>query len=159
MKCYLCGRDKNKDGTLVRYRICKECTNKKAHQYYLENSEKFKERSRLWKKKNKEKVIEISKRYRRGLKIKALEAYSNKKLRCVCCGETEIDFLCLDHIDNDGAKQRERYGIGTSFLKWLKANNYPKDLRLQVMCLNCNMSKRIQGGVCIHQLGKKKSNK
>ncbi|XOB41414.1 MAG: hypothetical protein ACKKMW_01645 [Candidatus Nealsonbacteria bacterium] len=157
MKCYLCGTTENKDGTFVMRRICKECVNKKAHQYYLENPEKFKKRSRLWKKENKEKVIEMSKRYRKGLKVKALKAYSNnKEQRCICCGETEVDFLCLDHIDNDGTEQRKKYGLGTSFLKWLKANNYPKNLRLQVMCLNCNMSKRIQGSVCIHQLRKKK---
>ncbi len=156
MKCYLCGTTKNRDGTLVKFRICKECANKKAHQYYLESSEKFKERSRLWKKKNKEKVIEESKRYRKGLKIKALQSYGSKKPKCVCCGETEIDFLCLDHIDNNGNKQRKKHGIGTSFLKWLKVNNYPKNLRLQVMCFNCNMSKRIQGGVCIHQLKKRR---
>lgn len=157
MKCYLCGAIKNKDGTPIKYRICKKCNNKKAQQYYLKNSKKLKKRTRLWKQRNKEKVIGLSKRYRRGLKIKALKAYNNnKEPKCICCGETEIDFLCLDHIDNDGAKQRKKYGLGTSFLKWLKAKNYPKNLRLQVMCLNCNMSKRIQGGVCIHRLiGKK----
>jgi len=156
MKCYLCGATKNKDGTLIKYPICKECAKKKAHQYYLKNPEKFKERSRLWKKKNKEKVIEMSKRYRKELKIKALKAYSNnKKPKCVCCGETEIDFLCLDHIDNIRAKEREKYGLGTSFLKWLKTNNYPKNLKLQVMCFNCNFSKRIRG-ICVHQLKRKK---
>src|SRR4030042_4863970 len=144
MECYLCGINKNKDGTPIKYRICKACNNRRAHQYYLKNSKKLKERTMLWKKKNKEKVIEISKKYRMGLKLQALKSYSNNKNpRCICCGETEIDFLCLDHINNDGFKEREKYGLGTSFLKWLKVNNYPKHLNLQVMCFDCNFSKRI----------------
>ncbi|MBL7142586.1 MAG: hypothetical protein ISS83_02950 [Candidatus Pacebacteria bacterium] len=154
MKCCLCGVTENKDGTPIKYRICKTCNNKKAKQYYLENSEKLKKRSNLWKKRNREKVIEISKRYRAELKIQALKAYNNnEKPKCVCCGETEIDFLCLDHINNIRRKEREKYGLGTSFLKWLKTNNYPKHLGLQVLCFNCNFSKRIHG-VCIHQLRK-----
>jgi len=151
MKCYLCGATKNKDGTFLKYRICKECANRKAHQYYLNNHEKFNERSKLWKEKNREKVREMSKQYRKTLKIKALKAYSRDKIRCVCCGEKEIDFLCLDHIENTGKSDRKKYGLGTQFFKWLKANNYPQNLKLQVMCYNCNISKRING-ICIHKL-------
>lgn len=159
MKCSLC-KNKNEKGVLVDVYKCRECVNEEARTYYLKNKEKLKERTRLWKKNNKEKVINESKRYRKELKINALRAYShNNKIECICCGEKKIDFLCLDHIDNNGSQQRRerKYGLGTSFLKWLKANNYPKDIRLQVMCLNCNMSKRIQGGICIHQLKNNKS--
>ena len=146
MKCYLCGATKNKDGTPIKYRICKTCNNKKAQQYYLKNSKKLKQRSRLWKKRNKEKVIEMSKRYRAELKIQALKAYSNnEKIKCICCRETEIDFLCLDHINNDGTKHRKKLGIRGSreFCVWLIKNNFPKDI--QVLCYNCNNIKSFYG--------------
>lgn len=159
MKCSICDKIKKRDGISAKDFICKKCVSEEMHKYYLRNKEKLKKRTRLWKKNNKEKVIKESQRYRKELKIKALKAYSrNDNIQCVCCGEKEIDFLCLDHIDNNGAQERKRkkYGLGTSFLKWLKVNNYPKNLRLQTMCFNCNMSKRIQGGVCIHQLRNKK---
>lgn len=156
MECYLCGVTKNKDGTLVKYHICKTCNNKKAHQYYLKNSEKIKKRSNLWKKENKEKVIKLSKKYRTELKIYALKTYSGEKEpKCACCDETEIDFLCLDHINNDGKNKRKEHGLGTSFLKWLKKNQYPKNLGLQVLCFNCNFSKQMHG-TCIHQLRRRK---
>lgn len=152
MKCYLCGTIKNKDNTSVKHRICKTCNNKRASQYYLKNSQKLKERTQLWKKKNKKKVIEMSKQYRMELKLEALRSYSkNRIIKCVCCGEKEIDFLCLDHINNDGFKERKNRSIGASFSKWLKVKNYPKNLNLQVLCFNCNFSKRIHG-VCIHKL-------
>jgi hypothetical protein len=159
MKCYLCGKDRNKDGSIIKHRICKTCNNRRAQQYYLKNSNKLKERTKLWKEKNKEKVVNISKRYRGELKINSLKAYSNSKNpKCVCCGQTEIDFLCLDHVNNNGAEERKKYGLGTSFLKWLKKNNYPQNIGLQAMCFNCNFSKRING-VCIHQLKKTKEQK
>jgi len=157
MKCSIC-KNKNKDGTLAEISKCRACWNERARDYYLRNKEKLKERTRLWKRNNREKVIEDSKRYRGELKIDALKAYSNGKVECACCGEKEIDFLCLDHIDNNGSQERRerKYGLGTSFLKWLKKNNYPRNARLQVLCFNCNMSKRIQGGACIHKLKNKK---
>lgn len=155
MKCSLC-ENKNKDGTIIEDYKCRECINKQAREYYVKNKEKLKKRNRLWKKNNRDKVIEEGRRYRKELKINALKVYSNNKIECACCGEREIDFLCLDHIDNNGSQERreKKYGLGTSFLKWLKVNNYPKKLRLQVLCFNCNMSKRIQGGICVHKLRK-----
>jgi hypothetical protein len=130
------------------------------HKYYLRNKERVIERTNQWREMNKDKVIKYSKKYRTGLKVNALKAYSDNEVECACCGEKEIDFLCLDHIDNNGSQERKEknYGLGTSFLKWLKVNNYPKNLRLQVLCFNCNMSKRIQNGVCIHQLIKANKN-
>ncbi len=160
MKCSLCKNKKN-DGNFIEILKCKKCFSEKAKKYYSGHKEEFIRRAALWKKNNKQKVIEESRRYRKGLKIAALRVYGNGKIQCACCGEKEVDFLCLDHIDNNGSiERRERkYGLGTSFLKWLKIHNYPKDVRLQVLCFNCNMSKRIQGGICIHKFIKKEAAK
>ncbi len=84
--------------------------------------------------------------------------------KCTCCGETTIDFLTIDHKNNDGAKERKsgysqkrlgsNRGIGTSDLyrKYLKE---PLREDLQILCANCNTAKQNRknfGGKCPHQL-------
>lgn len=73
---------------------------------------------------------------------------------CVCCGESWLEFLTLDHTNNDGAKHRlklktwEATGIG--FYKWVKRNGFPNDL--QVLCWQCNCGKNFNGGICPHRV-------
>lgn len=60
---------------------------------------------------------------------------------CVCCREKQLEFLTIDHINNDGADHRKeiKKSSGFNFYKWLVTNNYPKGF--QVLCFNCNMAK------------------
>lgn len=82
------------------------------------------------------------------LKDAAYSAYGGYK--CSCCGEIEPMFLTLDHINNDGNKQREKHGKTPERLyRWLKKNSYPDGF--QVLCMNCNLGKHRNGGVCPHQ--------
>lgn len=67
---------------------------------------------------------------------------------CVCCGESEVLFLCLDHIENDGAAHRRKHGTGSKFMEWVVRNNYPPGL--QTLCWNCNAGKHLNGGTCPH---------
>lgn len=151
MKCSSCNNKKNSHSK--KNEICKKCISKEMHKYYLRNREKIKERAKIWKFKNKDWVVRDSKKYRDKLKIDALKAYSNNDIKCACCGEREIDFLCLDHINDNGAKERKNNKYGSAgIFKWLKKNNYPKNVGLQVLCFNCNISKRINKGTCIHKL-------
>lgn len=46
-------------------------------------------------------------------------------------------------------RDRKVTGRGNSFYFWLRKNKYPQ-LSIQVMCFNCNNSKKL-GGVCIHK--------
>ena len=154
MKCYLCGATENKDGTLIKSWRCKACHTEQEKQKYRENPEKFRQAKRNWKKENPLRQKGIDKRSRVKLKTDALNAYSSGTLKCVCCGEMEIEFLCLDHIDNDGNSDRRLTGRGNTFYFWLRKNKYPK-LNIQVMCFNCNNSKKL-GGVCIHKGRKEK---
>lgn len=82
------------------------------------------------------------------LRLKALTHYGGNPPKCVCCGESEIKFLTIDHIHNDGKKQRRIHGIGYYFYKWLEKNNYPKGF--QVLCMNCNCAKAWYGK-CPHE--------
>jgi hypothetical protein len=75
---------------------------------------------------------------------------------CRCCGETEHDFLALDHVNDDGAEQRRQLAAelgglptGERFYRWLARRGFP-DIGLQVLCHNCNHAKRLRDG-CPHQ--------
>jgi hypothetical protein len=83
-------------------------------------------------------------------KEQVFAAYGGYK--CSCCGETEPMFLSIDHIDNDGAKERKSglyAGSGTAFYGWLRKNGFPTGY--QVLCMNCQIGKHKNGGVCPHQ--------
>ena len=149
MKCYLCGATENKDGAPIISWRCKDCHTEQEKQKYQDNPEKFRALKRNWKKDNSLRQKEIDKRSRVKLKTDALSAYSDGNPKCACCGETEIEFLCLDHINNDGNSDRKLTGRGNTFYFWLRKNNYPK-MDIQVLCFNCNNSKKL-GGVCVHK--------
>lgn len=79
------------------------------------------------------------------------EAYGGYK--CACCGEEEQSFLSIDHIDNDGHIQRKNKDYscsGTGFYSWLRKNEFPPNF--QVLCMNCQIGKHKNGGVCPHQV-------
>ena len=98
------------------------------------------------------------KKYRRNIKIEALVAYSVGDIpKCACCGETTIDFLTLDHVNNDGAAHRKMFfgpndtKSGNWFYRKLRDAGWPNDVPLQVLCANCNLGKMIHG-ICPHQM-------
>jgi hypothetical protein len=63
---------------------------------------------------------------------------------CNDCKEDRIERLTIDHKNNDGAAQRKKYGYktGSRFYRWAIKNAFPDNLGLQVLCFNCNCSKR-----------------
>ena len=85
------------------------------------------------------------KEYAQAKKDAAFAAYGG--YRCACCGIVEPVFLCLDHINNDGAKMRKIHGCGPKFYSWLKKQGYPRGF--QVLCWNCNSAKTF--GECPHK--------
>jgi len=93
---------------------------------------------------------ESRRRCMRRLKQETMNAYGG---HCACCGESILEFLSLDHINNDGAMQRRQHtgksGGGLSFYKLLKRNGFPQG-QLQVLCHNCNCAKGYYG-YCPHE--------
>lgn len=79
-----------------------------------------------------------------------LLAFDNYGRECNCCGETNLEFLTIDHSNMDGAQHRKEVGGGSRFYQWLKNNNYPQNLGLRVLCFNCNASIGFQG-YCPHE--------
>ena len=63
-----------------------------------------------------------SKAYKLVLRKKALDRYGSV---CQCCGESQYEFLCIDHINGGGEKHRASLN-GSSICAWLKK----KDIRM-----------------------------
>ena len=84
------------------------------------------------------------------LKRELMDAYGGV---CHCCGEAELAFLTLDHLNDNGAEHRRELGASATsgFYAWLKNHGYPQNLGLVVACFNCNSGRAANGGTCPHQ--------
>jgi hypothetical protein len=148
-----------------------------AARYRDRNREKFNQRMQNWREANREKAREQAREYRNRklanaspeeeAAFRAVEAANTKRnqdrrknevftayggYRCACCGETERLFLSIDHINNDGNVERKSGAYrssGTAFYLWLCKQKFP--LGYQVLCMNCQVGKHKNGGVCPHQ--------
>ena len=79
------------------------------------------------------------------IRLSIFRHYSDGVPACARCKIKDMDVLTLDHINNDGWKDRRGNGSGGSeqLLRrlWKKQyKNNPKE-SLQVLCMNCNMKK------------------
>lgn len=82
-------------------------------------------------------------------KLEAMLRYCDP-VRCAVCGYNDsIDGLVMDHINDDGAKQRKDFGIssrsimgGTTIYAIIKKKG--KIDGLQVLCATCNQIKQLQ---------------
>jgi hypothetical protein len=83
------------------------------------------------------------------LRNRTLVGYGGK---CACCGETIFDFLTLDHVLNNGAKERSTpdYNLGALYRRVIEAR-FPSEY--QLLCWNCNCGRAKNGGICPHKLG------
>jgi hypothetical protein len=79
---------------------------------------------------------EYRRQYYQQLRDEVLSKYGGT---CTCCGETRREFLSFDHINNDGATERQSPGYCTqSFLFSLRREPVREDI--QLLCHNCNGS-------------------
>jgi hypothetical protein len=143
----------------------KERAYKKA--YYQANAEKIKARSKAYYQANAERIKVRQKAYYRAyyqanaerkksylkahyqkLKETVLSHYSSGVPKCACCGEQNMAFLTIDHIEGGGTKQmHELKRRGTPFYRWLRNSGYPSGYR--VLCMNCNSALGFRG-YCPH---------
>ena len=160
-RCPRCGEVKSLDQFYRRSRSpsgrnswCKDCHNKAstdwrkknharaastAHRRYLRLGDKIRRYN-----------VELHQRY----KALLVAHYSNGANKCVCCGESEVRFLTIDHINGNGSEHRKltKCGTGSVFYCWLIREGMPEGY--QVLCYNCNNA-RARHGICPHQLGGK----
>lgn len=153
----------------------------RAEQWRKDNPDKVLHNKREWNKNNKDKLKEYDAKvkllypdkvkgwqhkaniseghkqsgikWRNNLRYDVFSHYCKGEPRCECCGENIIEFLSIDHINNNGAEERKRLGWrgrGKAFYYWLVKNNYPEGY--QVLCCNCNHGKWINKGICPHKI-------
>ncbi len=95
----------------------------------------------------REKQRRLAREKKRALRIECIKTYGGM---CACCGETTIEFLCIDHINGGGNKHRKQIR-GANIYYWLKQQGYPQN-EYQILCHNCNMAKGFYGE-CPHTRG------
>lgn len=93
--------------------------------------------------------------YNKRIRFLVLQHYSTLIPFCNCCGEKELKFLSIDHINGGGNQHRKKLGYkdgkGGNIYHWLNRNNFPEGF--QVLCHNCNMAKGFYG-MCPHRVDK-----
>lgn len=158
--CTKCGEEKELPYLHLQKRWCRECNTEYHRQYYKANRERVNASGRQrYKEQRKdpewvEKERQRGRKYWEALRHEVFMAYGG--YRCACCGESEPQFLSIDHVNNDGADHRRELGYdgngkgaGGATWRWLKANNFPPGF--QVLCMNCNFGKARNGGICPHE--------
>lgn len=149
---------RNKPGFSVHSR-CKSCYNEyhvkwrstRREEYRVKMLARYHERIKGM---SAEELVAFRKECVRKKKIRYYElkekVYSAYGHACSCCGETQSEFLTLDHVNNDGNTHRKVMGgQAEAFLKWIIANDYPNSI--QVLCWNCQWGKVKNDGICPHQ--------
>lgn len=132
-------RERNKDHYLA-----------KEKERRLKNGPQLRENHRRYRERNKDRLHAQQAAERRRVKVEVLNHYANGPARCSCCGEPRIEFLTIDHPDNNGSEERKRLGrqAGITFYRWLRQQGYPPGYG--VLCYNCNCAKGFFGA-CPHK--------
>jgi hypothetical protein len=136
--------EKYKDHNNERGRIWRKKNINKSRKY-------MREWTKIWRKNNPEKLKIMLKNSHITARMDVLYFYGGNPPKCACCGEKHIEFLEIDHINNNGAEDRRNNKLmaGGSTYHHLRKNKYPKGFEIQ--CSNCNQS-RGKYGYCPHKL-------
>jgi len=143
-KCTKCGKElpatkeyfnKKSGGKYGLKSVCNDCLRK----YRFTNKELIAERNKIYYSNNSIKIIDKVITNHKHLMGELISHYGGC---CAVCGETNLSFLCIDHINNDGAEHRKKVGCGFAFYWWLKRNGFPSGF--QVLCWNHNWLKHLE---------------
>jgi 5-methylcytosine-specific restriction endonuclease McrA len=112
--------------------------------------ERYRQLNKDWIANNRDQYNQAKALYRFKLKIAAIAHYSGGTMACAHCAfNADLDALCLDHINDDGAAHRKELGCagrnnpaGTTIYERLKAKGWMPNL--QVLCFNCNTIKELR---------------
>lgn len=165
-------------GKVLRPRMCQACRNaadyEKAKRWSDANPELAKERGREYERRNNEKRkarwhVDPEYREAAGRAAARYRAKNQEKLReklkvkhrterkrvlelhggcCACCGESNWEFLALDHKNGGGNKEREAIGVVAYYRRFRYAREPIPGFR--VLCHNCNAALGFYG-YCPHQ--------
>ena len=157
--CRLCGQSYQPTSGPQKY--CNDCRPVMRYAYNKDWRTRYPDQKRL----NDKRAIAKKPEYYRALKkychyvwrekLRRLVFghYSNQTYKCACCGESEQDFLVIDHIHGRGNEHRRAtFGKinagGYKMHRWLVKQDFPQGF--QLLCSNCNTSKG-KHGECVHR--------
>lgn len=126
---------------------CKSCEN----QYLAKYKNRKPIYSKNYYKKNRDKVLTMSRKNTQDIRELAFEIVANgKKIKCrkhgtwKCCkNSNDRDFLSLDHINGNGFEHRISTGDGSSRRLYYWVINNPEQAKkeLQIICMNAQAKK------------------
>ena len=105
------------------------------------------EYSKIWYREHPESIARIKKKQNQKVRLDVVRIYGEK---CTCCSESNPNFLSLDHVNNDGAYERNVVGMRNDTL-YRKLRREGRSDRYQLLCYNCNMAKAFYG-ICPHKV-------
>ncbi len=122
---------------------CKICINRHGKEWRCANRRRITLRNQKYYQLNKHRIGIKERGRNKELKYRVIAYYSHGTMKCKC-GYSDIDVLCIDHINNDGKQERVKLNIGSGieFYVRLVKNNYPDGY--QVLCANCNHRKHLE---------------
>jgi hypothetical protein len=107
------------------------------------------QRTTYWKANPEERIKYLARHrsYHHRERLEVLQYYSHSTVPyCACCGESQYEFLSIDHIHGGGYQHMKT--IKSNLDRWLKRQGFPKGYR--VLCYNCNFV-RGHYGYCPHE--------
>jgi hypothetical protein len=94
---------------------------------------------------NRRRILDAGKKWKDEVWCKVFNIYG---WSCACCGESNTAFLTIDHIKEDG--WRDRRENSRSLGRIVKENDRTK---YQILCYNCNCARSCRSdGTCPHKL-------
>ena len=146
--CKLCQSDMEEG----QFDYCEKCRKEwkrpRNRFYYLkkcqsdESRKISSERAQKWNKEHYEHYRASQYKRKDQQRFEALSFYSNSDTpQCICCGETNLNVLALDHINNNAKKDNSnRGGQAGVFRRALKLKDKSQ---YQTLCYNCNWKKHL----------------
>lgn len=118
---------------------------------YPEQTLMVNEKTRAWYAAHREDLKAKARARNRNARMLVFAHYCNGRVACACCGESILDFLTIDHVNQDGKLHREAVGTGYAVYFDIIKNCFP--VGYQVLCMNCNTARSRRGnkGVCPHK--------
>lgn len=122
----------------------KERARESARQYYWKHRD---ERLAYMRDRDKSHYQAANRKARAKLKA---EVYSHYGSACACCGESNLFFLTIEHLNGGGRAHRRVIGnSATSLLYDIRNRGFPAEF--EILCFNCNCGKARNGGICPHK--------
>lgn len=151
-RCTRCGETKpldefnhRSDSSDGHFAACKNCLRKYRRQYHETHRDKENRYRRQYHETHRDRENRYSRDTNLQRKILLIAHYSNNTNKCACCGEPDIRFLTIDHINGNGSKHRKSIGCrsGATFYRWLIKEGMPEGY--QILCFNCNIARAWYG--------------